>query len=122
MTIRIDADRLGDIRALRQILGRLAAGESHEVSLHLIEGLRTLNLDSLTLTLVDVEPEVSLSRLAGNAFRWANTRKGWWACCGLLDGLIEANKPGHHYLTREPPVDDALVEVCLYERTARERG
>ena len=114
-TIRFDCISLDDLRVLREVFRRLALGESREVLLHRLEGLSVSNLEELTLALVDVEARVSLRRLNRGSFLWVNTMDGWGRCCGLLDGLIEPNEPGHQYLTDEG-VDDALVEVCLYER------
>jgi hypothetical protein len=115
LTIRFDANTLDDLRTLREALRRLALGPVEEVALHRLEGLRVLNLEALTLAVMDVEPAVSLRRLHGRTFLWVHTRYGWDTCCCLVDRLFEVHRPGHVYLTSED-VDDALVEVCLYER------
>lgn len=119
LTIRFDFMSLGDLRRLRETFRRLSTGEDSEVDLHSFRGLMVSNLKALTLVLVPVEPDMSLRRLDGNAFLWANTRQGWRRCCGLIDGLLKLDKPGHQYLTNED-TDEALVEVCLYERANRD--
>lgn len=117
-TIRFDSNSLDDLEALRETFRRLASGEACEVALHGMGGLSVSNLEALTLALVDVDPKVALRRLNRGLFLWVNTREGWTRCCSLIDGLIQFNKPGHQYLTNEG-LDDALVEVCLYERADR---
>jgi hypothetical protein len=115
LTIRFDSNSLDPLYTLRDTFKRLAMGETSDIALHRLDGLAVSNLEELTLGVVDAEPEVSLRRLRRGTFRWVNTKKGWQRCCGLIDGLITFKKPSHQYLTNED-VDDALVEVCLYER------
>ena len=115
VTIRFDAESLDDLRTLGEAFRRLSMGETNEVALHRLEGLRVSNLEGLTISVVGVEPDISLRLLNGRTYLWLNTREGWERCYGLVDGLIEYNRPGHQYLTNEG-IDDALVEVCLYER------
>ncbi|MBL8896515.1 MAG: hypothetical protein JNM84_02755 [Planctomycetes bacterium] len=114
-TIRFAFRSLEELKALREMMRRLAAGEAREVALHELGCLSVSHLEALTLAVVDVEARVSLRRWQGESYLWVNTREGWEICCGLVDGLIQANEPGHQYLTDEG-VDDALVEVCLFER------
>ncbi len=116
LTIRFDSVSLDDLRTLREIFRRLSSGEVSAVEIHRLRGLVVTNLKALTLVTVPVKPDVSLRRSDNSTFRWVNTRQGWKKCCDLLDGLVEFNKPGHQYLTSEG-IDEALVEVCLYERT-----
>lgn len=120
-TIRFDSNSLDDMEELKAVLGRLAASEAREVALHHLGCLSVCNLEALILSLVEVEPEVALRRVGRRRFLWVNSREGWARSCGLIDGLIQANKPGHQYLTNEG-IDDALVEVCLLERVDRSRG
>src|SRR4026209_1265738 len=115
VTIRFDAESLDGLRTLGEAFRRLSTGETGEVALHRLEGLRVFNLEALTISVVDVEPDISLRLLNGRTYLWVNTREGWERFYELVDGLIEFNRPGHQYLTNEG-IDDALVEVCLYER------
>jgi len=44
---------------------------------------------------------------------WSLSFDEWYTCEGLIDGLIEAKKPGHQYLTNES--DGILIEFSYLE-------
>lgn len=118
-TIRVDSQVWEDLVAIRDVFGRLAASDSEEEE----EFCHALACDlkaveALTLRAVRRRSGKALQRVGegskGYPFTWVNTCEDWQECVAKVDGLLEQNRPGHQYLTREG-LDDALVEVCYME-------
>lgn len=119
-TIRVNTR---SVKALTQIKGlflELAAAKISETSFNEIGSMKVIGIKALvlkfvpeskeqkkTLKLVQVTPE-------GPVFHWSRSSEGWMECAGLIDGLLEYQRPAHQYLTDES-VDDALVEVAFLE-------
>lgn len=81
-----------------------------------MDGVNTPELKKLILRRVpDVKAlEKKLTLVSNASFEWAMTSREWEKAAGLVDGLLENNKPGNQYLTQEG-VDDALVELAFME-------
>ena len=95
-----------------------AAGDSVEEEFCQALACESEGVESLTLRVLSGKPTKALARVGegsnGHAFTWGNTSEDWEECVAKVDGLLEQNRPGHQYLTRED-LDDALVEVCYRE-------
>jgi hypothetical protein len=117
-TIRIDANTLEDLNRIKSVFLNLAE-QGHEINLLDLIGASVSGVDRLTLKRVEVSEEQtkSLKRKGsrlGIEFVWSLSAKGWQRRAGLVDGLINFNRPSHQYLTEEG-VDDAIIELAFRE-------
>lgn len=117
-TIRLDTQTLEELKAARQLFGRLAAGEVLQEDLCKALVCRADAIHSLIVQSVPEPPGRALQSkgdsVRGPLFVWTNDSAGWQECVEKVDALIVSGSPGHQYLTNEG-TDDALVELCYRE-------
>ena len=119
-TIRIDAQTLDDLNKIKSMFVELAQTRRSVINFLDVVGVHTTGLDQFTLERVETTDEFGKSlkhqrsELAGVGFVWSLPANGWKRCAGLIDGLIEYNRPSHQYLTKEG-VDDVIVELAFKE-------
>jgi hypothetical protein len=117
-TVRLDTDSLADLMAVRELFGRLAAGDTLEEELGRALTCQLDSIRSLIVRAVQHRPSKALlleyCGPGGPVFRWSNTPEDWLECAAKVDALMASDSPGHQYMTTEG-VDDALVEICFRE-------
>jgi len=117
-TIRLDIQAVEELRAVRRLFGRLAAGEAVEDDLCTTLACRADAIHSLTVHSAPEPPAKALELRGlgrqGPMFSWTNATGEWLECAEKVDALISNDSPGHQYLTDEG-LDDALVELCYKE-------
>jgi hypothetical protein len=119
-TIRIDIQTRENLVKLKDIFLQLAKSKKETTDLVTLKSVNATGLKQLILKVIssNQEREKKLKLEEGStgnvAFSWSMSSAGWQRCAGLMDGLLEPDRPGHQYLTEED-IDDALVEVAFKE-------
>jgi hypothetical protein len=118
-TIRIDTQTIQQLLKVKDAFLKLVEERCTEVNFHQLESIYMIGIRELVLQVTSKEQAQGLklvrAEAEGTKFVWSRSKEGWRrSCVDLIDGLLEANRPGHQYLTNEG-VDDALVELAFLE-------
>lgn len=117
-TIRLDTQAVEELRSVRRLFGRFAAGEAVEEDLCAALDCRADAIQSVTVRTAPEPPAKALELRGqggqGPIFSWTNAPGDWLECAEKVDALLSSGSPGHQYLTAEG-FDDALVELCYGE-------
>ena len=119
-TIRIDVQSHMALTIIKDLFLQLAESKKTMIDLVQIDSVKAIGLNALLLKGVpdNQEPDkklvLSSHTVTGNFFEWTMSLRNWKRAAGLIDGLLEYNRPGHQYLTEEA-IDDALVELAFLE-------
>ena len=122
--IRIDTDTLEELNTIKSIF--LSLAEAGPSMVDFLDALRVTatGLDHLILERAEIPETVDKCLVRTEtergtvSFVWSLPVREWKRCAGLIDGIIEYNRPAHQYLTHEG-VDDAIVVVALKEDRSR---
>ena len=113
-TLRLATDQIEDLRTLNALFHLVC--EDRTIDLASWPGTRAENVHSIELRRAAGRSKIKqLEALIGPvAFEWTQDVEGWLESAGLIEGLIDENRPGHQYLTRAGQ-GDILVEVAFQE-------
>lgn len=113
-TIRIDTFSIQQLIDLRGIISKLKDGIIDEFNIRNINGISITGMKDLILKR-KIKKRFFHKKIKqtkdGLIFIWELTSEQWWHCEGLIDGLIDANNPGHQYLLE----DEVVIEFCFME-------
>jgi hypothetical protein len=120
-TIRIDVQSIDTLNKVKDLFLNLSKLTVH-TTIDFIElpSVKAYSINQLLMkrTPDNQEPKKKLElvpdRSGDIVFCWAVSSDGWQLCADLVDGMLDANCPGHQYLTQEG-VDDAIVELAFME-------
>ena len=111
-TIRINAKTKEWLEDFRKNILLLAEGGMQEIRIDCLDGIEII--DSISLTLIKSQrikhPKISI---LNNCFTWSQNTEELITIMGLIDGLLDSDKPGHQYLTNEG--DDVLIILSYDE-------
>jgi hypothetical protein len=116
-TLRIDVGERTALQFLRDALKGMAEGTVPAFDIVPGDRFELSGIGGVHLAVAKDDGFEGLRRKTRGAtptFTWNLEKDEWRRCLALIDGLLEANGPGHQYLTTEGE-DDALVEVAFLE-------
>jgi len=116
-TIRMDIQMESWLTSLKEKIFELLRGDISSIDFSLMKDVRISGISSLELLKTDnlVFPCIRSIGIENSSIsiRWLQDEEQLETLVGLIDGLLDSDKPGHQYLTNEE--DGILVELAFRE-------
>ncbi len=116
-TLCIVPAELAELASIQLLFAGLGSGEESAADFMRALSCASSSVGALELRVSTKEPSKTFTQRGSNRLGpelwWSNTREGWQDCADLAEALIQWNKPGHQYLSKDG--DDAVIELCFRE-------
>lgn len=120
-TIRIDTHTLDQLNKVKQSFVEIATCERDAIDFLAYINAYATGLDRFIIRRVEwIEMDSKnlvhqTDKIYGSRFIWSLSKDEWIRCAGLVDGLIDYDRPSHQYLSQEG-IDDAIIELAFKEK------
>jgi len=120
-TIRIDVSSMENMENLKEVFTLLANSSGIEVDFLALENVLDTSIKKFTMKSMencsnDLELDFSNADTNNITLDWAMPTHEWERVVGLVQGLIDFDKPAHQYLTNEDH-DEVVLELAYMERS-----
>lgn len=114
-TIRFDTQSIDSLMSIMNVVSALKDCRVQQYNIRQWEGIAISGLTDLTMKVIQGE-RVRKVKITGNTpdgpvFIWSMTPDEWYHCEGLIDGIIQNDRPGHQYLYE----DKIIIELAYRE-------